>query len=533
MILIKNNINQDSITIFSKKEEYNRNWISNSKKEEGEFGLKEELKNIATQSDISFRNQMIPDGHNEDELWEIFNIILDELEEGDEVILDITHSLRYLPMLTFIVINYARLVKGCNLKAIYYGAFDVLGPAYQVRELPLKERNAPIFDLTSFISLFDWTMAIDRYVGTGDASLVKKLTSTETGLINREIQDLAEPGSDKALIFRDPNALRALAKSMDNFSNVVATCRGPELMDAITSLKEDIDIVVENASHEKIKPMAPLMEMIESRFKSFSYDDEYANLIETARWCYENKMYQQGFTILHEGLIGYICEKWEFDKMDKEERKKVTSYIHNKDKDSDIRNYKGLGLSLKDEERLFKLIYDITGSRNDINHAGWGGNTTRINVLQNNLKYFIHRAETILVNKSNIEEETERKLLLVFSHSLTKEQEKEARKELGVSKILKLDKELSKKWANIPPQVEELDTYLRDFKEWLKVKGRAGDYILIQGDFGATYKLVNYCKKLGLIPVYSTTERQVKEEVGQDGNIVATRVFNHVRFREY
>jgi len=42
---------------------------------------------------------------------EIFRTIFDEIDENDEIIFDVTHSFRYLPMLVFIVINYARVVK--------------------------------------------------------------------------------------------------------------------------------------------------------------------------------------------------------------------------------------------------------------------------------------------------------------------------------------------------------------------------------------------------------------------------------------
>ena len=74
------------------------------------------------------------------------------------------------------------------MKAVYYGAFEVLGYGSLVAKLPIEERNAPIFDLTPFIDLFDWTLAIDRYLATGDASLVENLTSSEVKKINEEIR---------------------------------------------------------------------------------------------------------------------------------------------------------------------------------------------------------------------------------------------------------------------------------------------------------------------------------------------------------
>lgn len=70
------------------------------------------------------------------------------------------------------------------------------------------------------------------------------------------------------------------------------------------------------------------------------------------------------------------------------------------------------------------------------------------------------------------------------------------------------------------------------FKKWISQNARAGDVALVQGDFGLTYAMVNFCKEKGLIPVYATTERKVEEEK-KDGVVLVKRTFNHVRFRVY
>ena len=532
-ILAKNDIVPDKITIFTTEDAYNKNWIANAYSDTRP-GLNEELADISKKFHIPVENVMIPEGHNEEELWEIFNSILNELEEEDEIILDITHSFRYLPMLTFIVINYARIVKNCSLKAIYYGAFDILGPAYKVKKLPIEERNAPIFDLTSFINLFDWTIAIDRYLATGDASLVKDLTILETKKINEKIgRKVSESNLDKSILFRDPNALRDLSKSMNNFSNAVATCRGPNLTVAISSLKESIHTVVENAAHERIKPLSPIMEMVKKRFDNFSTTDDYTNVIETAKWCHENRMYQQGFTILLEGLINYVCEKWGLDKFDKNNRNKVTSYARDVERKNVEVDHEILGLNKQNAEDLFMLIYNIGTIRNDINHAGWRENPAKHTVFNNNLKTFIHRAESILCGESNNDKQSkDKQLLLIFSHELTEGQKKEAIERFNISKFIKPDTELLNKWANVPPHIEDLNEYIEDFKRWIDEKGQPGDYALVQGDFGATVSMVDYCIFKNITPIYATTERNVVEEkIGE--TIKISREFKHVMFRKY
>ena len=61
----------------------------------------------------------------------------------------------------------------------------------------------------------------------------------------------------------------------------------------------------------------------------------------------------------------------------------------------------------------------------------------------------------------------------------------------------------------------------------------AGDYVLIQGDFGACYLMVNHVLDRECIPVYATTERQAKETRLEDGRVELTHTFQHVRFRQY
>ncbi|AFI06629.1 hypothetical protein HCD_08225 [Helicobacter cetorum MIT 99-5656] len=57
--------------------------------------------------------------------------------------------------------------------------------------------------------------------------------------------------------------------------------------------------------------------------------------------------------------------------------------------------------------------------------------------------------------------------------------------------------------------------------------------VLISGDFGAAFNMVNFCQNLGLLCVYATTKRECAESVNEKGELVKTSIFRHVRFREY
>jgi hypothetical protein len=124
-------------------------------------------------------------------------------------------------------------------------------------------------------------------------------------------------------------------------------------------------------------------------------------------------------------------------------------------------------------------------------------------------------------------------LLLLFSHKMTAIQEEQAVKMLGVSQYKYLPKDLQKMWSDVPPDAPNLSGYLEPIKKWIADEAEPGDYILVQGDYGATYIMVNYAFLKGFVPIYATTERSVEEKESMDGEIQLQRRFSHVRYRLY
>jgi hypothetical protein len=124
-------------------------------------------------------------------------------------------------------------------------------------------------------------------------------------------------------------------------------------------------------------------------------------------------------------------------------------------------------------------------------------------------------------------------LFLIFNHRLTAEQEADARASLGVGRFVELPLPLHQLWSNIPPEEPGLADVIGPVKEWLEAEAREDDYVLIQGDFGATHLMVLFTQEKGLIPVYSTTRREAAEERQDDGSVKLVHRFKHVRFRRY
>jgi len=124
-------------------------------------------------------------------------------------------------------------------------------------------------------------------------------------------------------------------------------------------------------------------------------------------------------------------------------------------------------------------------------------------------------------------------LLCVLNHELSDNQKTEAFIKLKAKKIVEPDIDLKKIWMNISPKGELNIDELSKIIDWLKINSKKGDYVLIQGEFGATFYLVDFCFKNDLIPIYATSKREYKEIKLEDGSTKRIHIFKHVQFRKY
>ena len=123
------------------------------------------------------------------------------------------------------------------------------------------------------------------------------------------------------------------------------------------------------------------------------------------------------------------------------------------------------------------------------------------------------------------------KAFCLLNHTLTEIQIKELKEEFGAPEIVYPSEELSKKWSQIPA-TRELDmTPIQEVIEWLSA-AQTSDVLIIQGEFGSTFMLVDYALKRGLIPVHAVTKR-VAQEVRIGEKIQKQHTFEHVCFRRY
>jgi hypothetical protein len=127
------------------------------------------------------------------------------------------------------------------------------------------------------------------------------------------------------------------------------------------------------------------------------------------------------------------------------------------------------------------------------------------------------------------------KFFLLFSHKLTPAQIEDATQNWGISQIVYLPPQLQKLWSNVPPELDLKEVeiqILKPIKRFLLENGKEGDRVLIQGDFGAVCRMVEFAKRRELVPLYATTRREVEERKEGD-KIVKISHFKHIRFRRF
>ena len=108
-------------------------------------------------------------GMNELEIFENFNLIIqiqDQLKDGDEVYLDITHSFRSNAFWLFLVMNYLTDVedKKIEIKAITYGMLEIID-----RNLPKEKQIAEVVDLNAFYKILQWIKGANNFKNYGNS----------------------------------------------------------------------------------------------------------------------------------------------------------------------------------------------------------------------------------------------------------------------------------------------------------------------------------------------------------------------------
>lgn len=324
----------------------------------------------------------LPDGNDEKEIWMIFEQVFKLLQENDELYFDLTHGFRYLPMLILVLGNYSKFLKNIVVKSITYGNYEARN----------RERNeAAIIDLHPLSDLQDWTFASANFLKNGNITQLKNLCDQNLKPILKEAK-----GSNLAA-----TTLKKYMAALERVVNDMNTCRGINIIhgnniNELFYLSSQLTDVI-------IEPLKPVIEKMRDSFTEFMPSPNIKNGYLAAKWCFDNQLYQQALTILHETIISHICESEKWDNIHHRElvSKALNIYINKTGQE-------GWQCS-PDQVDLIKEIlsnkalaflastYKVTTSlRNDYNHAGMRSNPANRQRLISQLKERIDTISLIL-----------------------------------------------------------------------------------------------------------------------------------------
>lgn len=238
--------------------------------------------------------QIIPEGFDSTQIWEIFEKVYSEIREGDHIFFDVTHAFRSIPIFATVLLNYSRSMKQTVIEGIYYGAFEKLGSASIVSNIPISDRHAPIIDMTDIVRLQDTITNANNFRDFGKFGAINTIHEKN--------------GTEKRRVYE---AVIRLRKALIRLDDDIAVCNmedirtGKFVNDVSTSYN-----IVKNSESTFTKASKKLLEEICTHIKEqFSTGNSDKNIDSAIRWALEHNMIQQAYTLAQEHIISLVTDK--------------------------------------------------------------------------------------------------------------------------------------------------------------------------------------------------------------------------------
>lgn len=280
----------DRIYIFCTEGATKANWVDGGQarpqEEIEKIGLEHRLKEYVSRFGI-VEKVTIPEGFSEDEIWNIFNIVFSKLQKEDEIYFDVTHAFRSIPLFSTVLFNYSRFMNNSKVVSIMYGAFEKLGPSYEVRKKPVGDRVAPILDLTNIARLQQFSDMANSLMTFGRLNTISS-TLSQYAVENDSIAQMRDG-----------------IEELDNF--LVAN--------RMTEIKQGKWFIKISNSFKKVRnsslplPIKNIIEKLKVQLKDFQPRDCNENIEAAIKWATTYKMLPNAYTIGQEYILSLLEEK--------------------------------------------------------------------------------------------------------------------------------------------------------------------------------------------------------------------------------
>lgn len=223
----------------------------------------------------SFVSIPVPDSMNEGAQAKAIQDIVQKVQPGDTLYIDLSGGMRDTAMLLVAVARYLRDIRDVTAHVLY---------TELVEGKPLLVR-----DSDKLYDLFDLISATDEFFATG-----------RTGRLSGYLRVSAVSSPKTA----------TLLNSIEKFSEDLLLCNAARLLDDISALKAALTDVLKDTNVTRNKLDTLLYDLLNEGFKKEfrNLDKKKARALPTlVRWCLNHDMFQQAFTLLSEQMPAFVC----------------------------------------------------------------------------------------------------------------------------------------------------------------------------------------------------------------------------------
>ncbi|MEM3553567.1 MAG: TIGR02221 family CRISPR-associated protein [Candidatus Bathyarchaeia archaeon] len=333
----------------------------------------------------------IPEGKSRDELWQIFERCAEIVNEGDEILLDITHAFRSIPFIVFAVAAYLRRTKNVTIRHVVYGAYEAREP---FRTPPQPTDRAPIFDLTPLLDLLDWLSGAEFLLRRSDATLLAERLKQIHGEAWRE-----RTGDEL------PKKLQSLGNTLANFSRALHLARPTDVMNFARTLLRILDEVKPEVERWA-KPFGVILEQVRAEAAKFAHEmpdrldaENLRKQLALIEHYLDKGLIMQAVTLAREWVVNWValqrgCGDW-LERNYREEIEKALGGAAAKlrSQQACVPNW---FVQLPKSQEVAQLWDWLTDLRNDLAHCGMRKDAAGIGRIEQRAKEIPQKLRSLM-----------------------------------------------------------------------------------------------------------------------------------------
>ena len=242
----------------------------------------------------------IPDGTNTQQMWQIFQLLTDQILDDDVLIIDVSGSLRSLPIIVSASLQFLQEVRNIRIARVLYGAYDINASV-----------ETPIIDLKPFVDLNRWVNATHTFVHYAQGAELAQITHKMAASAQDPWRKIGQ-------------RLSALTSALQLVHLSDVSRLATELITLIDDLPANADISAEYL------PNKMLLQKVAAEYQAFRQAEtvhaELQRQQSIIRWYINHSLYAQAILLAHELLISVSIYREYRNGADTRMRAKLNDY---------------------------------------------------------------------------------------------------------------------------------------------------------------------------------------------------------------